>query len=72
MQFLRDDLARTEQRAAATMPIDFRQPVRQSEQYKWINEAMKPVMKPMGYVSYAQFKRAWEDTGGNPPWPRKT
>lgn len=71
LKFLRGDLARSERNAQLLTPPSFLQPIRQSEHYELVNRVMKPVMKPMGYVSYAQFERAWEDTGGNPPWPRQ-
>lgn len=70
LRFLREDLARAERKAKRLMPSILAQPVRQSDWYGAINATMKPVLKPMGYVSCAQFERAWEDTGGNPPWPR--
>lgn len=41
------------------------------ETYKIVNEVMKPLLKPQGYRSLAQFERAYEDTDGNPPWPRR-
>lgn len=71
LKFLRGDLARSEREAELLTPPSFLQPVRRSEHYDLINRAVKPAMKPMGYVSYAQFERAWEETGGNPPWPRQ-
>jgi hypothetical protein len=37
--------------------------------YQVANDVMKPVLDPMGYRSLAQFKKAYEETGGDPPWP---
>lgn len=71
MKFLREDLARAERNAEARKPALLAQPVRESSSYASINAALRPIFKPMGYVSYAQFERAWEDTLGNPPWPRR-
>jgi len=70
MRFLRDDLARAERKAEALKPLTLAVPVRQSDCYAFINGAMKPLLKHMGYVSYAQFERACEDTVDKPPWPR--
>lgn len=41
------------------------------EVYRVTNGIMAPILKPFGYRSLAQFERAYEDTKGNPPWPRK-
>lgn len=41
------------------------------EGYRIANEALKPVLKNQGYQSLAQFDRAYEDTDGKPPWPRR-
>lgn len=71
LKFLREDLACEERRARLLMPASLAGAVRQSDCYHAINKAMKPLLKPMGYVSYAQFERAWEEIGGSPPWPRR-
>lgn len=71
MKFLREDLARSERKAELLLPPSLEQPVRHSDFYTSINRTMRPVMKPMGYVSYAQFERACEETAGKPPWPRQ-
>lgn len=39
------------------------------EAYQVANNALRPLLKRMGYRSLAQFERAYEDTSGNPPWP---
>jgi hypothetical protein len=31
---------------------------------------MKPLLKRVGYRSLAEFERAYEETGGDPPWPK--
>lgn len=69
LRFLREDLACAERKADMLLPPSLVQPIRQSESYAPINKAMKPLLKQMGYVSLAQFERAFEDTGGSPPWP---
>lgn len=71
LRFLREDLKRSERNAERLKPLEHRLPLRVSPHYASVNAMMKPVLKPMGYVSYAQFERAWEDTSGNPPWPRR-
>ncbi len=42
------------------------------EAYRVANAVLAPVLKKQGYRSLAQFERAYEDTNGNPPWPRRT
>jgi hypothetical protein len=42
------------------------------EGYRVANTVLAPVLKKQGYRSLAQFERAYEDTRGNPPWPRRT
>lgn len=37
--------------------------------YQFANNVMKPVLDPMGYRSLAQFEMAYDETGGDPPWP---
>jgi len=39
--------------------------------YKVANDLLWPLLDRFGYRSLAQFSRAFEDTDGNPPWPRK-
>lgn len=48
----------------------FRCPEHAKEAYRFTNSVMKPVLRRQGYRSLAQFERAWDDTGGDPPWPR--
>ena len=38
--------------------------------YRFANTVTKPLLKRQGYRSLAEFERAYEDTGGNPPWPK--
>ncbi|QZP09153.1 DUF5681 domain-containing protein [Caenibius sp. WL] len=40
------------------------------EVYKITNDMMKPLLAPYGYRSLAEFERAYEETNGNPPWPK--
>lgn len=70
LKFLREDLAKAERKAELLKPASFTEPVRNSSSYAVINRSMKPFLKRMGYVSLAQFERAFEDSAGNPPWPR--
>lgn len=37
--------------------------------YAFINQAMQPLLRPLGYASLARFERAWHDSGGDPPVP---
>ena len=39
--------------------------------YRVVNTVMQPILVPHGYSSFAQFERAYEECGGDPPWPRK-
>ena len=43
---------------------------RDKDAYRVANYVLAPVLKKQGYRSLAQFERAYEDTDGNPPWPR--
>lgn len=41
------------------------------EAYRISNTIMKPLLRHYGYRSLAEFDRAWEETGGHPPWPKQ-
>lgn len=71
LRFLRDDLKRSERKAKLLRPLEDRLPLRFSPHYASVNTFMKPVLKPMGYASYAQFEVACEETGDHPPWPKR-
>ncbi len=45
-------------------------PQHRREIYGFANRLMKPILKPMGYRSLAQFEHAYEQGGENMPWPR--
>lgn len=70
LRVLRKDLERAERKADLLQPAQYGGSIRRSDAYQLVNLTMKPFLKPMGYASYAQFERDWEDTAGNPPWPR--
>jgi hypothetical protein len=38
--------------------------------YRFANTVIKPLLKRQGYRSLAQFERAYEESGGDPPWPQ--
>ena len=38
--------------------------------YRFANTVMKPLLKRQGYRSLAEFECTFEETGGNPPWPK--
>lgn len=40
------------------------------EGYRFANTVMRPLLKRQGYRSLAEFERAYEETDGNPPWPK--
>ena len=40
------------------------------DEYRVANAALKPVLQRQGYRSLAEFERAYEATGGDPPWPK--
>lgn len=42
------------------------------EHYRELNTLFRPALKVLGYGSLKQFKRACEDTGGDPPVPGPT
>ena len=46
-------------------------PEAEREAYQVANQVMGPLLKRQGYRSLAQFERAYEETGGNPPWPKQ-
>lgn len=48
----------------------FHRPEHAKEAYRITNSVMKPLLRRQGYRSLAQFERAWDETGGDPPWPR--
>ena len=70
LRVLRKDLERAARKADLLQPAKHAGPIRKSDAYQLVNLTMKPFLKTMGYASYAQFERAYEDTVGNPPWPR--
>lgn len=70
LRVLRRDLERAQRKADLLRPPQYDGSIRRSDAYQLVNLIMKPFLKPMGYASYAQFERAWEDSAGNPPWPR--
>lgn len=39
--------------------------------YRIVNGIMAPILAKGGYKSFAQFERAAEEHGGEPPWPRR-
>lgn len=39
--------------------------------YRFANSVMKPLLKTYGYRSLKEFERAFEETGGHPPWPKR-
>jgi Family of unknown function (DUF5681) len=45
-------------------------PEHRREIYQAANRLMKPLLKPMGYRSLAQFEHAFEQDGENMAWPR--
>lgn len=40
------------------------------DEYRFANAVMKPLLQRQGYRSLAEFERAYEATGGDPPWPK--
>jgi hypothetical protein len=40
------------------------------DSYKFANSIMKPLLKPQGYRSLAEFEHAFEKDGENMPWPK--
>lgn len=43
---------------------------RDKDTYRIVNGIMAPILAKGGYKSLAQFERAAEEHGGEPPWPR--
>jgi Family of unknown function (DUF5681) len=43
---------------------------RDKEIYKFANTIMKPLLKPQGYRSLAEFEQAFKKDGENMPWPK--
>lgn len=70
LKFVRDDAKRWRDTAERLKPPAMRVPIYRGENYKPINRVMKPLLKPLGYRSLAEFERAWEDAGGD-PGPRR-
>ena len=42
------------------------------DSYKFANSVMKPLLKPQGYRSLAEFEHAFGKDGDNLPWPKVT
>lgn len=70
LSFIREDAKRWRSKAEQLKPVESRLPIYRGENYKLVNKAMKPLLKPLGYRSLAEFERAWEDAGGD-PGPRR-
>lgn len=70
LKFIKEDVKRWRDKAEQLRPMEWRLPIYLSDTYGPINKMMKPLLKPLGYRSLAQFERAWEDAGGD-PGPRR-
>lgn len=46
-------------------------PPQSREAYRFANTTMKPILQRYGYRSLAQFERAWDESGGDPPWRKE-
>lgn len=44
---------------------------RDKDTYRIVNGIMAPILAKGGYKSLAQFERAADEHGGEPPWPRR-
>ena len=70
LKFIKEDVKRWRDKAEQLRPMESRLPIYLSDAYGPINKMMKPLLKPLGYRSLAQFERAWQDAGGD-PGPRR-
>ena len=67
-----DDLAADVQRydTLRTRLRPVPKPEHRREIYQTANRLMKPLLKPMGYRSLAEFEQAYEDRGEKMLWPK--